>query len=596
MKYKLANTELKIRQLMARLAGAEEVGADTEVVGPLLRNRKKPFVNVLHAQLLGVSIAFDDEVAYYMPLRHKGKNTDFAAADLVMAALASVPIVWFHNLKFDSKALEIAGYPVPAGARDSYLAAWLATASAEGIGLKELARGLGREAADYDPLLPSQSGAEALKYAADDAANTLAVGRSFASDLDTLGLLDHLAEVESPYALLLGRMERQGMRINAKGLQSVSQKCRQDLARIGTDWIRLFPEVSITSSSQLQELYEDGTWVTDKTTATGNYSTAHEDIEAQLTRCPKGSRGYKAARLRLDYQERNKIASTYTLKFIEEARQHPDGKLHPSYNQTGARTGRLSSANPNAQNLPKAGSFWGDQIRGCIIPDSHHTFTAADYSQIELRLLAHYAGGDLKVAYLEGRDIHAETAEAIGTSRDDGKTFNFGFLTYGGGPYKASRTFGWSVEEARRKIDTAAKKYQHIEAFRKRVVKRASGRKPPYVKTITGRRRYIPELLSADRWERAKGERLAVNTIIQGSAADLMKIAMLRIDDRARAEKVPGYAMIATVHDEVLTQSRDPAKLEVIIRECMIGVGEEFGISVPLEAAPKSGGTWADVK
>lgn len=600
MKSVLVTTDKRIDQLKGALEWADVIGFDTESAGPLLRDRKRPFINMAKSEMIGFSVAFQDTKSYYVPICHKGKNVPYDEVAEILRLVAEVPRVWVHNLKHEAKVLPLAGHPIPPGAMDSYVASWLALSRPMGLGLKQLTEEvLGRKCPDFPGNLSNMSGAEALEYTTWDALNTLELGERFLPKVESMKLRQHMRDVETPFAALLARMELHGMTIVPQVLRDASAKCRAEIANVLREWHEMFPDLSISSDTQLQELFTEGTWVSCGTTKGGAHSCKAEIVEKQLQLCDKGSAGYAAAELRLRYQTVAKIASTYTMNVVDESMQWPDGRIHPDFNQIGPRTGRLSSSNPNAQNFPAPENLpWGPVIRAAFVPSRKGLkLTGCDYSQIELRVLAHYAGGRLREAYEEGADIHQETADAIGQPRSMGKTINFGYLAYGGKVWGLAQKLKCTETKAKRVKKDLEEAYSHIGDFRARVVDKASKRRPiPFVRTITGRRRYIPELKSASKRERESGQRIALNTIIQGSAADLMKMAMLAIDARAIAEGVKDYAMIATIHDEVICESSEPKKLEKIIREEMEAQGEAVGLRCPILAEPKSGDTWAQIK
>ncbi len=333
----------------------------------------------------------------------------------------------------------------------------------------------------------------------------------------------------------------------------------------------------------------------------------------------------ETAELILELRQASKVKGTYLDGFYEELRQWPDRRLHPELLQMGTRTGRLSSSNPNIQNQLSHGEY-APLLKQCYVSDPGWSFVSADYAQIELRLFAELAGGSLLQAFLDGADLHQRTADALSITRDQGKTFNFGFLIYGGGPRKAAREFGWDEEDAEERLAAIAAEYPEAAAFREKVIGVVEGRSPvPYVQTKSGRRRLVPELQPLAWFHRdpegyhkkAKylagqygidlnnsrringairnsGERIAVNTIIQGSAADLAKKAMVDFAARGYREQAK---LVTMVHDEILATAQDQAAEECAawLKECMEGAGPAMGYKVPIIAEPAIGKTWYDV-
>jgi DNA polymerase-1 len=331
------------------------------------------------------------------------------------------------------------------------------------------------------------------------------------------------------------------------------------------------------------------------------------------------------AELILELRAANKVKGTYLDGFSEEIRQWPDRRLHPELLQLGTRTGRLSSSNPNIQNQLSKGQY-APLLKQCYVADPGWQFISADYAQIELRLFAELAGGTLLDAFISGADLHQRTADALDITRDQGKTFNFGFLIYGGGPRKAAREFGWDGQEAEDRLANIAAEYPEAAAFREKVIGIVEQRGPvPYVQTKSGRRRLVPELQPLAWFHRdpegyhkkAKylagqygidlnntrringairnsGERIAVNTIIQGSAADLAKLAMV---DFAKSTPRGAMKLVTMVHDEILATAKDAfaEQCAQALKHHMEIAGLRLGYKVPILAEPAIGKSWHDV-
>jgi DNA polymerase-1 len=621
MKLVLANTKIKIDKLLNRLDSWEDsIGFDTEVVAPLLRGRD--FIDITRSSLLGLSIAFEDEEAYYMPIRHKGSNASFMQLHSVCQRLqthAKAGRVWAHNAKFDHQVMIREGYPM-VGMLDSMVAAWLVLGRNTGIGLKGLALSLvGRQSPEYDPSIAYKTGAETLEYACHDALNALQLGIYFRQQMDDK-LRNWFLE-ECAFTMILAKMKLQGMRIDRDALRRIREEGDQELTRLGAEWDAECPFISITSSTQLQELFEEGTWQEHSRTTSGKYSTSKEAMQYNVDHGTE--RGRRLAQLRLDYQEVAKVVSTYTDALIEESLQWADKRLHPDLHHFGTVTGRLSSSHPNIQNQPAHGE-WAKKIKQCFIPDPGMEFTSADYSQVELRYFANYCGGNLLQAFVEGKDLHAVTAGILGVDRQLGKTINFGFLLYGGGPRKLGALLDVSPADAEALLERLQEGYPEIEAWRTRVIDSVSARGPvPWCKTLAGRRREIPELDPAG-WERrdpeaywsavngmrkkygrlsdgrartaifSRGKRLCVNYLVQGGSRDLLVIGMNRYEKDAPK----GFSIVTTVHDEVLTQHpRGEGQLaRDYLKHCLESAGEQLGLRVPIVAEPKTGSDWYSVK
>ena len=635
MKTVLTNTPLKVARLLKKLDKTlttehTAIGFDTEVAGPLLQGRD--FVNISYTALLGFSIAFEDETCFYVPIRHKGNNATFLDLHHIMELVqgfAATGRAWAHNAKWDHQVAIRAGYPLE-GLLDSMLAAWLVTGKNKGVGLKVLAREvLGRLSPEYDPTMGSKSGAEVLEYACHDALNTLQLGAHYTAKMsDTLVAW---FDEECKFTHALAEMKLAGFALDRKKLVAIRRDADAVRTAAAQRWNELAPDVKITSSKALQDLFTEGLWLTERMTKTGNFSTDADTMREQVANKTPGA---DLAQARLDYQEVTKIVNTYTDGLIEEALQWSDKKLHPDLFHLGTVTGRLSSSHPNIQNQPAHGE-WSKLIKECFIPDPGFEFTSADYSQNELRYFADYCGGALVEAFVEGKDLHVETGEAMGVNRDKGKTVNFGFLLYGGGPRKLATLIDVGESQGKEKLALLAAKYPRIEAWRDHVIEKAAARGPvPWVKTRAGRIRYIPELdphgwyannkesymlaaiqISAkygfafdavNRYANAefkfkrdsalfsRGKRLVVNYLVQGGSRDLLVLAM----NRFRTLAPEGFTLVTTVHDEILTQHPigrgDEAR--ALLKNCMESVSPALGLKVPVLAEPKTGKDWFSVK
>ncbi len=308
--------------------------------------------------------------------------------------------------------------------------------------------------------------------------------------------------------------------------------------------------------------------------------------------------GHAVPRLLLEYREISKLLTTY-LEVLPNEVNPATGRIHTSFNQIGAATGRLSSNDPNLQNIPVR-SPRGEAIRRGFVPRAGMRFIVADYSQIELRLLAHLSGDPAFVdAFRAGGDIHRQTAALIfgvepgavtPEMRARAKTINFATI-YGQGPHALARQLGIGYEDARRFIDDYFARFAGVRSFLDRTVAEAKER--GFVETILGRRRYIPELRDKNFSVRAFGERTATNSPLQGSAADLIKVAMIRVSDALRATFQA--KLLLQVHDELVVEApdRETEPVAALVRESMEGAAT---LRVPLVATVGIGDNWLDAK
>ena len=639
MKQRLVTTDARFDMLRRHLDKAHEVGLDTEAVGPARRYsqaRTDPFLNMGYAAIQGISLGFDDETCYYLPLRHRGPNAKWQWAEVVLEHLADDKTVWAHNVKFDAGLLEKEGFNIgKVRFLDSMLAAWLHFSRSEGISLKKLALELlDRESPEWSGSLVDKTAEEVKNYVCHDALNTLQVGQYLWERLTEKQRLA-LRDLETPFAVELARMERDGIGLDINKLDdTMGVLATANMQEALAKWDALVrPEedpmtgdvvqLSWSSSKDLQEFFIDGGLEPQGTTKTGAYKTGKDVLKWNI----KNGRPEQAklAQLILDLRQASKVKGTYLDGFYEELRQWPDRRLHPELLQMGTRTGRLSSSNPNIQNQLSHGEY-APLLKQCYVADSGWLFVSADYAQIELRLFAELAGGSLLQAFLDGADLHQRTANTLGLGRDDGKKFNFAFLIYGGGPKKAAREFGWDLDESQDRLAAVAAEYPEAEAFRRRVIATVEQRSPvPFVQTKTGRRRLVPELQPL-AWQRRdpqayakkakylagkygidinatnrimgairnSGERIAVNTIIQGSAADLAKVAMV---DFAAGTSRSTKRLVTMVHDEILCTAKEEAAEDcaMTLQTCMEQAGPKLGYKVPIVAEPAIGKSWFDV-
>ncbi len=409
------------------------------------------------------------------------------------------------------------------------------------------------------------------------------------------GLERLLFEVEGPLAPVLFKMEKVGIKVDRDYLKTQARRLREELRGLEEEIFRLAGEpFNLRSSKDLSRiLFQKLGLPKGKRTPKGTgYSTDVEVLSelANLHPLPQ-----KLLRYRTVY----KLLSTYVEPLIRLA-DPATGRVHTTFHQTGTATGRLSSSDPNLQNIPVKGEE-GELIRRAFVAEEGWVLLSADYSQIELRLLAHFSGDEnLKRAFLEGRDIHAATAAEIFGLRPEevtaemrrlAKVINFG-IAYGMSPFGLSKELGIDLKQARAFIDRYFERYPGVKRYMENVV--AEAREKGFVTTLLGRRRPIPGLLSREKSVREFAERTAINTPIQGSGADLVKLAMLTID-RKLAEG--GYAarLILQVHDELLFEVPEDEiePVKAIVRKEM---EEVYPLSVPLKVNLAQGKNWAEAK
>ena len=411
-------------------------------------------------------------------------------------------------------------------------------------------------------------------------------------DIEQLGQAHLLYDIEIPLARVLARMENIGFEVDVEGIRRYGEQLSAEASGLQQSIYDMVGyEFNINSPKQLQKaLFEDLNLPHGKKTKSG-YSTNAEVLEGLIGFHPVIGKI-------LEFRAVTKLKSTYCDSLIDKVAS--DGRIHSSFNQTETRTGRISSTEPNLQNIPVR-TERGREFRrffrakdGCMLVD-------ADYSQIELRVLAHISGDEhRKEAFLKNQDIHASTASQVFNvpieqvtplMRSRAKAVNFG-IVYGISAFSLSKDIGVSVREAQRYIDAYLSNYSAIDRYMKDVIAKAKA--DGYVQTIEGRRRYLPELTASNFNTRSFGERVARNAPIQGTAADIIKIAMIRVDERLTREGLAAR-LILQVHDELIVEapSYEMMQVAMLLQEEMENA---VHLSVPLTAEAAMGETWYDAK
>jgi len=557
------------------------------------------------ARPVGLSFAWRAGSAYYVPLGHEeGGNVPEAAVRLHLGKILADDRVEKvgQNLKFDMHVLETLGLRPKGPYFDTMLASYLLdpdrprdldSLSAELLGHRKIATetliGKGRQQTTMD-LLPVS---RVRDYAAEDADAAWRLREPLLARLREKGQEALLREIEGPLIPILVEMERTGVHVDARLLGSMGRELEADLVRQGDEVVRLAGvSFNVNSPSQLGEvLYERLKLPHGRKTKTG-YSTDSEVLEELATDHP-------IARAVLEYRQTMKLKTTY-LDALPRLIDPRTGRIHAQFNQAVAATGRLSSSDPNLQNIPVR-TPQGRRIRRAFVPQRDgDLLISADYSQIELRILAHLSKDPaLIAAFRIGEDIHRATAARIFDTdldrvdpamRARAKTVNFGVL-YGMGPLRLSRELGISLAEARGFIEHYFAKMPGVKAYLDENLARA--RRDGFVSTILGRRRYLPALATDSARARAQAERIAANTPIQGSAADLMKRAMIRVHE-SLASSSCAARMILQVHDELLLEGPEgeAETVEAILRSAM---EEAITLDVPLVVEIARGRSWDEV-
>ncbi|HEU4564224.1 MAG TPA: DNA polymerase I, partial [Gemmatimonadaceae bacterium] len=509
-----------------------------------------------------------------------------------------------QNAKYDILALRRAGIALRGLDFDTMLASYVLDPGRRSHGLDVLAlEFLDHKMISYEELCGRGRGAipfdqvpvdAARDYSCEDADMTLRLRAVFEPQLGEMGLTKLLHEMEVPLVEVLCEMEWTGVAIDLPWFASLKERFRAEReAAERAIWEEAGVEFNINSNPQLRHiLFEKLQLPVLKRTATGPSTDA--SVLQELA-----DMGHRLPILLMDYRELAKLESTYIDAL--PAYVHPEtGRIHTSFSQTVASTGRLSSSDPNLQNIPVRTEL-GRDIRRGFIPRPGWRFLAADYSQIELRLLAHLSQDPAFVeAFRAGGDIHRQTASVIfdvpvekvtPEMRARAKTINFATI-YGQGPHALSRQLKIDYQEARRFIDQYFERFRGIRAYLDSMVEQA--REQGYVQTIFGRRRYIPELRDRNFNVRAFGERTATNSPIQGSAADLIKIAMIRIHHELAAAGLASR-MLLQVHDELVFEV-PPDELDAVRELARREMEHAAQLSVPLVVEMGVGENWLETK
>ena len=508
-----------------------------------------------------------------------------------------------HDLKRSLIACRRAGVELAGPLRDVMVASYVLDPGRRRQDLAALATDfLGRDATPPASVLGTGKkrrafadvpAAEALAFACEQVELPLPLWERFAANMAAQGMEELFDELETPLIPVLAGMEMNGVGIDAAFFAEMSQRLARELRLIREDIHRVAgTEFNINSTPQLREvLFERLKLPVVKRTKTGP-STDSSVLERLAVD------GHRLPQLMMDYRQLEKLRNTYVDAL--PALVNPETRrIHTTFNQTVAATGRLSSSDPNLQNIPIRTDI-GREIRHGFVAAPGTLLVTADYSQIELRILAHFSGDEVFVrAFREGKDVHRETAAVIfdvpvgdvaGGMRDRAKTVNFATL-YGQGPFSLARQLGISMDEAKRFISQYFERFAGVRHFLDEQV--AQAKRLGYVETLMGRRRFVPEL-RARAWNvRQFGERVAQNTPIQGTAADLIKVAMIRLG--RVLDGAAGVRMLLQVHDELVFEVEE-GRVEEVTGTVVEVMESAVELKVPLRVDTGSGKTWYDCK
>ncbi|MDR1352423.1 MAG: DNA polymerase I [Treponema sp.] len=585
------------------LAEFKVILAEGRKQGLLALDFETDSLDAWNARPIGISLAVKPKEAVYAPVApHLGA----ACLDAEKAREALIPLlsdpkmtVIAHNAKYDYKVSR--GWGIErweCSIWDTMVAAWLDDPERTNYALDSLAGfHFDHDCLSYRQIVPKGATFDqvdletATRYSAEDADLSFRLKLHLEDRLEKAGAAELFRNLEMPLLPILAEMEGTGIKIEPRSLKEYGVELSKELDETEEKTCRLVGhKFNLASTKQLQEvLFVERKLIPIKKNKTG-YST---DM-AVLEELARG--GDPVPALVLRYRTMSKLKSTYVDTLAGQADRN--GRLHTNFVQTGTATGRLSSREPNLQNIPIRDEA-GRKIREAFIAAPGNLLISADYSQIELVVLAHLSQDEnLIAAFREGKDVHARTAslifgvpenEVAGDQRRMAKTINFGVM-YGMSAFRLAGELSISRADATAFISAYFKTYAGIRRFIDNLIKKTG--ETGYASTISGRRRYIPAINSLNKTEKAAAERVAVNTPIQGSAADIVKTAMLKLDKRLAAEKSPARLLLQ-VHDELILECpKDKAKAAAqLVREVMESAVK---LTVPLRVSVETGKRWGD--
>ena len=590
--YRIIHNAEELKELCDELQKYSEICFDTETTG----------LSPVSSTIVGMSFAVEPHKAWYIPF---SKATTERYVEILRPLLENKFVAKIgQNIKFDIMVLRRLGIEVQGRKIDTMLLHYLIDAES-----RHNMNFLAERYLNYTPIAIETligKGAKQLtmdlvgieriaEYAAEDADITLQLKEVLVREVEELGMMELYERIEAPMIDVLADIEMAGVRIDCTALNAYAEELRKLLAKLEQE-VRTMadePELNINSSRQLGEVLFAKLRIAakPKMTKTKQFSTEEEYLQGFAHDFPIVSKI-------LEYRGVKKLLSTY-VEALPELVNTETGRIHTSYNQAVTATGRLSSTNPNLQNIPIRDEL-GKPIRAAFIAaDERHRIVAADYSQIELRLMAHLSGDkSLIEAFRSNQDVHTSTAarlyhksaeEVTSSERRSAKTANFGII-YGISAFGLAQRLDIPNREAKELIESYFASYPEVKQYMDDAVARAAV--DGYVETMFGRRRILRDITSSNRTVRGLAERNAINAPIQGSAADIMKLAMIEVSRRFKQENIRSR-MIMQVHDEVVVDTlvEELDKVKRILKEAMESVAQ---LSIPLIVEVNDGATWLE--
>jgi DNA polymerase-1 len=592
--YKIVTGTQNIKAFVKKLREQKEFCFDTETTG----------LDLTTAEIVGLAISFRKQEAYYIPIPENAESAGEIIGWFKPVFENDIQLKIGQNIKYDYLVLKRYGVEVRGPFFDTMIAHYLIEpegrhnmdALAEiylryiPVSIEELIGKRGKE----QRTMREVEVEKVAEYSGEDADITLQLKYVFEPILKRKKIEKLFYEVEVPLIRVLAAMEAEGVKLDNKALKSLSDEMAVEIGKLEKDIYKLAGEkFNISSPKQLGEILFDKLKLIDNPskTKTGQYATG-EDVLSRL------AGEHKVIQKILDYREVQKLKSTY-VDALPDMISKADGRVHTSYNQTVAATGRLSSTNPNLQNIPIR-TEKGKEVRKAFIPrNKDFILLSADYSQIELRIMAHFSKDTSMIAaFKDGADIHSITASRIfnvpvdrvdENMRRKAKTANFGII-YGISAFGLAQRLNIPRKEAAEIIDSYFSKFPSVKQYMDEVINTARERE--YVETILGRRRYLRDINSRNATVRGFAERNAINAPIQGSAADLIKVAMINIHNHFEKKKLKSR-MILQVHDELVFDVYKPEldSLRPVVEKLM---REAIPLRVPVEVETGTGKNWLE--
>ena len=591
--YHLVQTEADMQALVTLLSTADVISLDTETTS----------TNAIEAQLVGLSFAIEEKKAYYVPVPEQADEAQNIVNRFKPIYENPNTLKVGQNIKYDLEVLRSYGVALQGPLFDTMVAHYLLQPELrhnmdfmaevylnyETVHIDALIGPKGKAQKNMRELAPS----EVYNYACEDADITLQLKNVLQPKLVEAGVERLFNEVEMPLIPVLAEMECNGVRIDTAALKETSQVFTERMLQLEQEIYQAAGKTfNVASPKQVGDILFGEMKIIDKPkkTKTGQYVTSEEVLQTLRSKHPI------VAHI-LDYRALKKLLGTY-VDALPKLINPRTGHIHTSFNQAVTATGRLSSSDPNLQNIPVRGED-GKEIRKCFIPEEGCEFFSADYSQIELRVMAHLSqDANMLDAFREGYDIHAATAakiynkpvsEVTRDERTKAKRANFGII-YGITVFGLADRLNIERAEAKQLIDGYFKMFPQVQQYMEQA--KETARANGYVETFFHRRRYLPDINSGNATVRAIAERNAINAPIQGSAADIIKVAMVRIFQRFQRENIRSK-MILQVHDE-LNFSVVPTEKEQVERIVMEEMQAAYPLDVPLVADSGWGNNWLE--